>query len=65
MSTTRRKKLLRAGLILSLICLAGSAVMLTQPLTGSYGRIAMTGTMIVAILTGLSFFLQLRQKDPK
>jgi len=56
---------LRAGLILSLICLAGSAVMLTQPLTGSYGRIAMTGTMIVAILTGLSFFLQLRQKDPK
>jgi len=50
-----------AGLILSTICLIASLLLLIQPPSGPYSRLAMTGTMIVAILTGLSFFLQLRK----
>ncbi|MZP66156.1 MAG: hypothetical protein GT597_08395 [Bacteroidales bacterium] len=61
MHTNSRKKILMAGLILSTICLIASLLLLIQPPSGPYSRLAMTGTMIVAILTGLSFFLQLRK----
>ena len=62
MTASKREKILRAGLILSATCLAGSVVLLTQPPAGPHSRIAMTGTAIVGLLTGLTFLLQLRQK---
>jgi len=65
MNTNRRKKILWTGLILSTICLIASLIILTQPPSGPYGRLAVTGTLILAMLTGISFFLQLRQKNPK
>jgi hypothetical protein len=62
MSSSKREKILRAGLILSCICLLGSVVLLTQPPAGPHSRTAMIGTAIVGLLTGLTFFLQLKQK---
>jgi len=64
MNTNRRKKILMAGLSLSAICLIVSLIMLMQPPSGPYSRLAMTGTGIVALLTGMSCFIQLRQKWP-
>jgi uncharacterized membrane protein len=61
MSSTKREKVLRAGLILSAICLVGSVILLTQHKSGSTGRIAMIMTGITALLTGLTFFLQIRR----
>lgn len=62
MSSSKRERILKAGLILSCICLLGSIVLLTLPPSGQYSRLAMTGIAIMGLLTGLSFLLQLIQK---
>ena len=61
MSSTKREKILRAGIILSVICLVGSVILFTQLTSGSTGRTAMIMTGITALLTGLTFFLQIRR----
>ena len=63
MNTNGRKKILWAGLILSAICLIASLIILIQPPSGPYGRLPMTGILIMSILVGLTFFLQIRQKN--
>lgn len=63
MSSGIRRKILKAGFILSATCLACSIVLLALPPVGPYSRIAMIMTGIVGLLTGLTFFLQLRQKE--
>ncbi len=62
MNYSKRERILKAGLGLSVISLVGSIVLLTQSPNGQYSRLAMTGIAIIGLLTGLSFFLQLRQK---
>jgi len=64
MTSSKREKILRAGITLSVICLVGSVVLFTQLKPGSPGRTAMIMTGITALLTGLSFYMQLRQKRP-
>gem|GEM_PF-544839 len=64
MNTSRRRKILWAGLILSIICLILSLTALIMPPSGPYSRVAMTGTCIVALLIGMSCILQLRRKNP-
>jgi heme/copper-type cytochrome/quinol oxidase subunit 4 len=59
-----RRKIQKAGLILSLTCLAVAVVMIPLNPPGSMGRIVMTGVAVVGILTSLSFIMQLRQKKP-
>ncbi len=63
MSSGIRRKIQKTGLILSLISLAVAVVVIPLNPPGSMGRIAMTGVAVVGILTSLSFFLQLRQKN--
>jgi hypothetical protein len=59
-----RRKIRKAGFILSVICLMGSVVIFTQIPPGTSGRTAMILTGITALLVGLSLFFQLRQKEP-
>ncbi len=63
MSSGIRKKILKTGFVLSVICLLGSILLLTQPPTGPYSRIAMILTGIAGLLTGFSLFMQIRQKN--
>lgn len=62
MTSRVRKKILKTGLIISIICLVGSIIMLTQIPPRSLGRTAMILTGITALLTGVSFYLQYRQE---
>lgn len=62
MKSGKREMILKAGLILCDICLAGSVILLILPSTSPNGRTAMIGTAIVGLLTSLSFLHQLRQK---
>jgi hypothetical protein len=63
MNYAKRRKIQKAGLIISLICMATGVVMITLNPPGSNGRLAMMLMAVVGFLTSLSFFLQLRQKD--
>ncbi len=49
---------------MSLISLVAAVVMIPQNPPGSMERITMTGVAVVGILTSLSLFFQLRQKEP-
>ncbi len=61
MIADKRRILLKIGLIISLLVLAGSVVLFTQIAPGSAGITAMTLTALTALLSGFSFFLQLKQ----
>jgi len=63
MNYVTRRRIQKAGLIISLICMVAGIVMVTRIPPGSTGRLAMILMAIVGFLTSLSFFLQLRQKD--
>jgi hypothetical protein len=53
--------LLKAGFIISLITLVITVIMAILPPTGPYHRLAMILMAVVAALTCLSFFFQIRQ----
>ncbi len=59
-----RRTILKAGFIGSVICLAGAIIQLAQTSPGSTGRTAMILVGTAALVTSLSFLLQLRQKRP-
>lgn len=61
----KRSVLLKTGAIISIIIAVTSIFLITQIPPWSHSRTGMILTSIVGALTFLSFFLQLRQKDPK
>jgi len=63
MNYVTRRKIQKGGLIISLISMMTGVVMITQNPPGSTGRLAMILLVATGLLTSLSFFLQLRQKD--
>ncbi|MCU0458368.1 MAG: hypothetical protein MUE37_04660 [Bacteroidales bacterium] len=63
MNNPTRRKLQKAGLIISLICMTAGVVMIPQNPPRSTGRLAMILMSVVGFLVSLSFFLQLRQKE--
>jgi uncharacterized membrane protein YczE len=62
---TSRVRMLKIMLIISVICLVGSLVLFTQIPPGYIGRTAMILLGITSLSTGISFYLQYRQKDQK
>mgnify|MGYP006991984674 CR=1 FL=1 len=60
----KRKVFLKTGAIIGLISSVFSVFLITQTPTGSQARIGMILTTIAGSLIFLTFFLQLRQKDP-
>lgn len=61
MIVKKSSALVKTGFIISVITFMGSVILFTQIDPGSIGRTAMTLTALTALLSGLSFFLQLKQ----
>ena len=62
MAGNKRYLMLKTGFIISLVLFIGSAILFTQNPPGSTGRTAMILVGITALVTSLSFLLQLRAK---
>ena len=60
--TAAKKEIIRkTGLTVSLVAFVGSVILFTQIVPGSIGRTAMLMVAITSIITGISFFLQMKQ----
>ncbi len=64
LAAVKEKILLKTGAIISIVISVTSAILITQAPPWSNSFIAMMLNTIVGSLTFLSFFLQLRHKDP-